>query len=170
MKRLVTAMIAAVVTLVATSCGSDPAPSTTLGSGSEVDRSSAEATAVAFANIYATGDVPAACQLANDAGKEGIGKSCTQPQPWSTTVTLGKNCEVKASAVSASAWSYSFDAPVGSLDRESGIRVEVERAPGETMWWVRSVLNRYHSPGQPVISTCLSDQTTAPTGPSSTGG
>lgn len=137
MKRPLLIAITAGILLAATSCGSDPAPSPTLGSGSEVDRSSAEATAVAFANIYATGDVPAACELATDEGKQSIGSACQRKQEWSTSVTLTGDCE-KAIGTAGSR-TFFFDAPEGSLNRNS--RLEVDVAPGpDSMWFVTAAV------------------------------
>lgn len=152
MKRLVTAMIAAAVTLVATSCGSDPAP---LGSGTEVDRSSAEATAVAFANIYATGDVPAACQLATDQGRSAIGKKCESAQQWKTSVVMQSDCASVPSVPGAEARSFLFEAPEPVLNGEDHLRVGVEKASGDTMWSVSSASTPYK--GEP-YSPCLDAQ------------
>lgn len=118
--------------------GNGPDPAAT---GSEVDRSSADATAVAFARIYATGDVPAACELADDLGKKNIGDKCSRAQQWSTTVTLVGDCERKsANTVSPNptveARSFHFEAPAGSIDRNSDLIVVVEREPSDGMWWV----------------------------------
>lgn len=162
------ALAAAVLLALGAGCGSNPAPTNpeSLGS-SEVDRSSAEATAVAFANIYATGDVPAACQLANDEGKEQLGSDCGSRQSWSTTVTLQSGCETKPSDAGGTVWLYTFDAPVGSLNRESGLRVKVEKASNDTMWWITSAGNNYVGVGQPSVSLCLKDQTSGPAKPTS---
>lgn len=166
MKRpLIPATIAAAAMLL-TSCGSKPAPTPTVGSGSEVDRSSAEATAVAFATIYATGDVPAACELANDQGKEQIGRKCDAPQPWSTSVTLSGECQVRPNLEGAEARSYRFNAPEGSLNRNSKLELHVEKEPNDSMWWVTLAITPMTGPG--ASSSCLdttsSSANSAPTG------
>lgn len=144
-KHIASAAAVLALMLALAGCGSDapvagngPDPAAT---GSEVDRSSAEATAVAFARIYATGNVPAACELADDLGKKNIGDKCSRAQQWSTTVTLVGDCQSKSANTVApnpavEARSFHFEAPVGSLDRNSDLIVVVEREPSDGMWWV----------------------------------
>lgn len=166
-KHIASAAVGLALMFTIVGCGSDdpvvgngPDPAAT---GSEVDRSSAEATAVAFARIYATGDVPAACEFADDLGKKNIGDKCSRAQQWSTTVTLVGDCERKsANTVSpdpaVEARSFHFESPVGSIDRNSDLIVVVEREPSDDMWWVTQAT----VPSSDGLMMSCSDSSSAP--------
>lgn len=116
--------------LAAVGCGSDPVtPALTVGDtsivgtsgkGNEVDRSDATATANAFASMYAAGNTPGACQLANDDGRENIGSKCDRQQAWNTTVALAGDCE-STPVDGAKAHSFHFEAPGGTINRNSDL-------------------------------------------------
>lgn len=164
MKRLFLLALAAGTMLVVTSCGSDPAPTTP---STTVDRSSAQATAVAFANLFASGDLPAACELANDQGKQQLGSKCQRRQDWSTTVTLTGDC---AKAVGPTgARTFFFDAPTGSLNRNS--RLEVDVTPGsDNTWSVIGAVTPQEGGGHSPCATTSASASNATGSPSGTAG
>lgn len=137
MRRQIATIAAALAVMLAAACSSDPTPvpapassgqQTATDGGSEVDRSSAKSTAFAFARMYAAGDVPHACELANADGRKSIGSKCDRQQSWSTTVTLVGQCQ------SGTETAFHFDAPTGSLNREGDLVVWVNDGAG--MWMV----------------------------------
>lgn len=139
MRRQIAASAAGFAVMLVAACSSDPTPTPTpapassaqqarVVGGSEVDRSSAESTALAFARMYAAGDLPHACELANADGRESIGSKCDRQQSWSTTVTLVGQCQ------SGTETAFHFEAPTGSLNREGDLVVWVNDGAG--MWMV----------------------------------
>ena len=134
----------------AAACGNDSVPPVggatsvvdTSGKGNEVDRSDPTATANAFASMYAAGNVPGACQLANDDGRTKIGSKCDRQQAWNTTVTLVSSCETTTftpAQKEVPATGYHFEAAVqGALDRNGDLLVWVTQEPGTKVWSVAS--------------------------------
>lgn len=135
MRRQIAAAAAAFAMLLTAGCSSDPKPAptsppgqTAADGGSEVDRSSAESTALAFARMYAAGDLPHACELANDHGRLNIGSGCDSAQSWSTTVALVGQC------TSGGRPAFHFEAAAGTINRNSDLVVKLAQDKG--MWWV----------------------------------
>jgi hypothetical protein len=138
MRRQIATIAAALAVMLAAACSSDPAPVPAPASsgqqnaadgGSEVDRSSAESTALAFARKYAAGNLPQACELVNDNGRKNLGTKCNAHQEWSTTVTLTAQCS------SLGRPAFHFTAAAGTINRNSDLIVKVVKA-ADGMWAV----------------------------------
>lgn len=112
----------------------------TSGKGNEVDRSDPTATANAFASMYAAGNLPGACQLANDDGRTKIGAKCDRQQAWNTTVTLVSSCETTTftpAQKEVPATGYHFEAAIqGSLDRNGDLLVWLTQDAATRTWSV----------------------------------
>ncbi len=154
MRRQIATIAAALAVMLAAACSSESAPvpapassgqHTATDGGSEVDRSSAESTALAFARMYAAGDLPQACKLANDNGRKSMGSKCASQQNWSTTVTLSDQC------LSSGRPSFHFTAAAGSINRNSDLVVKVVR--GADGLWVIDVATTPASIQSPMM-TC----------------
>ena len=129
MRARVTAIAGAAALLLAiVGCSKSDTPPGPGPGNSGVDRTSAESTATAFANLYASGDVPAACELANSAGRENIGKECDSKQDWATTVTLSSSCP------SSGMVAFHYKA-AGLVARNTDLVVKVEK-DGSGNWSV----------------------------------
>ncbi len=137
MRQQIATIAAALAVMLAAACSSESAPVPAPASsgqqnatdgGSEVDRSSAESTALAFARMYAAGDLPHACELANADGRESMGTDCDSQQQWSTTIALAGHCQ------SGQDQAFHFKAAAGTINRNSDLVVWVNETDGT--WWV----------------------------------
>lgn len=135
MKRQIAASAAVFAVMLTAACSSDPTPTpassaqqTAGGGGSDVDRSSAESTALAFARMYAAGNLPHACELANADGRESMGTDCDSQQQWSTTITPAGHCQ------SGQDQAFHFKSAAGTINRNSDLVVWVNETDGT--WWV----------------------------------
>ena len=154
MRRQIATIAAALALMLAAACSSDPTPApapassgqqTATDGGSEVDRSSARSTALAFARMNAAGNLPQACELANDNGRESMGSKCGSQQNWSTTVTLSDQCR------SSGRPSFHFTAAPGSINRNGDLVVKVVK--GADGLWVVDVATTPASIQSPMM-TC----------------
>lgn len=149
-KELAGFTISLTLLAAAAACSSESAPPSglsgatsvvdTSGKGNEVNRSDPTATANAFASMYAAGNLPGACQLANDDGRTKIDSKCERQQAWNTTVTLVSSCETTTftpAQKEVPATGYHFEAPVqGSLDRNGDLMVWLTQDPTTQVWSV----------------------------------
>jgi len=165
MRRQIAAVAAAFTMLLTVGCSSDPNPApapasppaqTVADSGSEVDRSSAESTALAFARMYAAGDLPHACDLANADGRKSLATDCDGPQNWSTTVTPAGQCQ------SGDDLAFRYEAPVGSINGNSDLIVWVHDDAG--MWWVAAASTPASTASDPMACYTPTGSATTPSG------
>ncbi len=159
MRRQIAASAAGFAVMLVAACSSDPTPAPTPASsgqqtatdgGSEVDRSSAKSTALAFARMYAAGDLPQACELANADGRKTMKERCSRQGDWSTTVALFGQCQSGDDRV------FHFTAPVGTIDRNSDLVVWVNETDG--IWSVNAASTPAST--QSPIMTCDSENST----------
>lgn len=112
-------------------CATTPGSTATSDSkGNEVNRSDPEATAVAFATLYAAGNGPGACQMVTQELRDRLDTKCDGQQPWNTAVTQRETCDT------AKGRYFQFEAAVGSLDRFDGLDLWVREDPTTKTWTV----------------------------------
>ena len=96
----------------------------TSGKGNEIDRSDPSATANAFASMYASGNLPGACQLATGGLRDRLGTKCGGQQPWNTTTSFVNSCSTSFhpnTGGSVPAVGFHYETPNGQLDGESDL-------------------------------------------------